>query len=144
MRQINFRGKLSHSKEWIEGNLIIANNEKPYIIPSEIFEPDGHHLRIDSDNPFWVISETVGQSINRNDINDKEAFTDDIIQRLHEDALGRKHLICGVIFYDDSKLEYRIKNIRSETYISDCDSMWIGHYFKIIGSIHDTPELLTK
>lgn len=61
MRKIIFRGKLSHSKEWIEGNLIIANNGQPYIIPSEIFEPDGHHLRIDSDNPFLVIPETVGQ-----------------------------------------------------------------------------------
>jgi len=62
MRQIIFRGKLSHSEtQWIEGNLIIAKNGQPYIIPFEVFEPDGHHLLIDSDNPFWVKPETVGQ-----------------------------------------------------------------------------------
>lgn len=56
-----FKGKLLHSNEWIEGNLIIARNGQPYIIPFEIFEPDGHHLIIDSDSAFWVDSKTICQ-----------------------------------------------------------------------------------
>jgi hypothetical protein len=57
-----FKGKLSHSKEWIEGNLIIDKNGNSYIIPSEVFEPDGHHLIINSDSPFRVDKETVIQN----------------------------------------------------------------------------------
>ena len=66
-REIVFKGKLSHSKEWIEGNLIIAQNGKHYIIPFDVFEPDGHHIIIDSDNPFLVDKDTVSQFINKTD-----------------------------------------------------------------------------
>jgi hypothetical protein len=76
-REILFKGKLSHSKEWVEGNLIIAQNGKPYIIPFEVFEPDGHHLIIDSDNPFWVDEDTVSQFINQTDKTGKKIFEGD-------------------------------------------------------------------
>ena len=76
-REILFKGKLCHSKEWIEGNLIIAQNGKPYIIPFAVFEPDGHHLIIDSDNPFWVDDDTVSQFINQTDKNGKKIFEGD-------------------------------------------------------------------
>jgi uncharacterized phage protein (TIGR01671 family) len=76
-REILFKGKLSHSKEWIEGNLIIAQNGKPYIIPFDVFEPDGHHLIIDSDNPFWVDENTISQFINQTDKNGKKIFEGD-------------------------------------------------------------------
>ena len=77
-REILFKGKLSHSKEWIEGNLIIAQNGKPYIIPFDVFEPDGNHLIIDSDNPFWVDEDTVSQFINQKDKTGKKIFEGDI------------------------------------------------------------------
>ena len=38
MRTIKFRGKLCHSNQWVYGNLIIANNGEPYIIPQEVFD----------------------------------------------------------------------------------------------------------
>ena len=76
-REILFKGKLCHSKEWIEGNLIITQNGKPYIIPFDVFEPDGHHLIIDSDNPFWVDENTVSQFINQTDKKGKKIFEGD-------------------------------------------------------------------
>ena len=61
MIQPLFRGLLSHSKQPIEGNLIIDNTGKAFIIPVEYCERDGHHLRIDSDLPFTVDEETIEQ-----------------------------------------------------------------------------------
>jgi len=76
-REILFKGKLSYSKQWIEGNLIIAQNGDPYIIPFNIFEPDGHHLIINSDSAFWVDKNTVSQFINQKDKNGKKIFEGD-------------------------------------------------------------------
>ncbi len=153
MRKITFRGKLSHSNKWVEGNLIIANNGQPYIIPSEIFEPDGHHLRIDSDNPFLVLPDTVSQSIGRTDKNGSEIYEDHKL----------KNLLCengcyDAIYYtprwDDENLCYmfdcygyleeRIDYFSTEIVVVDSfrvDDIDFST-LEIIGSIHDNPELL--
>ena len=60
-RENLYRGKLEHSGKWVEGNLIIANNGQSYIYPSDIIEPDGYNLHINSDDSWRVIPETVGQ-----------------------------------------------------------------------------------
>ena len=94
MRQIIFRGKLSHSKtQWVEGNLIIARDGQPYIIPTEIFEPDGHHLIIDSDNPFWVDSDTVGQFTHVFDNNGSKIFEGHKIRTKHGTVYNVKDMI---------------------------------------------------
>ena len=138
MREIKFRGKLSHSKQWIYGNLIIANNGSPYIIPQDVFEPDGHHLTIDSDNPYWVDYETVGQFTGLKDKNGIEIYEGDIL-------LLRDYPISHHRIYYDSDLccfsDYRIED-------GDCNTNYYGFDFvkdcEVIDNIHDNPELLTK
>lgn len=76
-REILFKGKLSHSKTWIDGNLIIAKNGSTYIIPSDVFEPDGHHLIIDSDSPFWVDDDSMCQYVNHKTKEGKKIFEGD-------------------------------------------------------------------
>ena len=120
MREIKFRGKLSHSGEWVIGNLIIAKNGNPYIIPSAIFEIDGHHLIIDSDSPFWVIPETVGQFTGLTDKNEKEIFEGDIVR-------GGIYLAYEVK-WDNEECGWNIgQSVKS---------------FEICGNIHDNPELI--
>lgn len=128
MREIKFRGKLLHSKQWIEGNLIIANNGQPYIIPSDILEVDGHHLRIDSDNPFWVLPETVGQFTGSYDKNEKDCYYKDIVNKDGK---------IGIIEWDNIANSWCI-------YIPflDIHCQLLNGEYEVIGNIHDNPELI--
>lgn len=164
MRKIIFRGKLSHSKEWIEGNLIIANNGQPYIIPSNIFEPDGHHLIIDSDNPFWVDAETVSQftgllAKNRKKNLEPEIYEDDIFRHTKETDNGDIAAYLVVMWIEQLAAFYLIPIehydvIKGNDVSKEKEFSWLFEDAELrdfsidvglmkVGNIHDTPELLT-
>lgn len=139
MRQIIFRGKLSHSEtQWIEGNLIIAKNGQPYIIPFEVFEPDGHHLIIDSDNPFWVKPETVSQFTGMVDKNKKQIFENDICLReqFENDICSQEQFPNGFVRLDHGwTIDYNTHSHDMPQYYCD--------YLEIIGNRFDNAELLS-
>lgn len=132
-RKILFRGKLIHSNEWIEGNLIIARNGQPYIITSEVFEPDGHHLIIDSDKAFWVIPETVGQFTGLTDKNGKKIFEGEVF-KTHYDSNYSVEYYSKYSLYSICK---PIGNIASYPFL-DSDRG------EVIGNIYDNPELINQ
>jgi hypothetical protein len=140
MRDIKYKGKLSHSGEWVIGNLIIACNGNPYIIPFDVFVPDGHHLMIDSDKPFWVDSETVGQYTGRKDKNGKEIYEGDIIINMSDS--DEKAIAKSVIIFKDCSFcmreFYRTNWSGNETSINQYDFRLskIGIY-EVIGNIHE-------
>ncbi len=78
-REILFKGKLLHSGQWIEGNLIIAQNGLPYIIPFDVFDSYEFGLVIDLsyDCPSLVVKKSVSQYINQKDKNGKKIFEGD-------------------------------------------------------------------
>ena len=129
-REILFRGKLSHSGIWILGNLIIAENQSPYIIPSESIEPDGHHLIFD-DKPFWVDSETVGQFTGLLDKNGVKIFEGDIV-KLHYGSNYSVEYIQRLSLYSICR---PIGNVASYPFI-DFDRC------EVIGNIYDNTKLL--
>ena len=129
-REILFRGKLSHSGVWVEGNLIKDRNGNKYIIPFNVFEPDGHHLIIDSDEAWRVDSETVGQFTGMTDKKGKKLFEGYVY------SMGEKNILYVVIFDKSQFIGKQVGN-RSlaglEYWKSDIE---------IIGNIHDNPELI--
>ena len=131
---ILFRGKLSHLKQWVEGNLITARNGAKYIIPFDIFERDGHHLVIDSDEPYWVDPETVGQFTGLTDKNDKRIYDGDIV--INKNLHSKKWVV-----------EYRTDSEYVGFVLVEVGKSCISYFtsraeVEIMGNIHDNPELL--
>ena len=144
MRQIKFRGQLSHNKQIVFGSLIITSDGQSYIIPSEVIEPDGHHLRIDSDLPYWVAPETVGQFTGLLDKNGKEIWEGDIVETF-TNYHGKEGIRWSnsVIIWNEHVGSYQIsyKNIDGH-FVSDYFAL--NKYFvEIIGNIYENPELLS-
>ena len=129
-REILFRGKLSHSGVWVEGNLIKDRNGNKYIIPFNVFEPDGHHLIIDSDEAWRVDPETVGQFTGMTDKKGKKLFEGDVY------SMGEKNILYVVIF---DKSQFIGKQVRNRSLAGL--EYWKSD-IEIIGNIHDNPELL--
>lgn len=136
-RKISFRGKLSHSKQWVKGHLITDLTGQDYIIPTYVFEPDGHHLRIDSDNPFWVDLETVGQFTGLTDKDGKEIYEGDII----EDNNGIGVIIWFQTGWGVASYAYGYNGLKSYTAV---DSYYTNEAkeWSVIGNIIDNLELI--
>lgn len=124
MREIKFRGKASHSGEWLFGYLInICGNY--HILGKDDMREDGHHVAQDSDRPTWVDIETVGQYTGLTDKNGKEIYEGDII--LHKDMVKPYHVIYNVHQFTPND------GFRSLSY---------PKHWEVVGNIHDNPELL--
>jgi uncharacterized phage protein (TIGR01671 family) len=122
MREILFRGKRADNNEWVEGYYTIDDSIS-YIHIHFDFDR-GYHL-----DEIEVIPETVGQFTGLKDKNGKKIFECDILElHSHTDKYQIKwNNDYGYYFYDGL--------------VSDCT--WNTRKLsKIIGNIHDNPELL--
>ncbi|MCM1316394.1 MAG: YopX family protein [Alistipes senegalensis] len=128
IRKILFKGKRTDNGKWLEGSLLDFY-EKTYIV----------HLDDMTRTTFDVYPETVGQYTGLNDLHGTKIFEGDIIEFV--DGLDEKHK--GVVYW------------RSGSYNVDCSKFSnkeYGNYFrlftayaceaKVIGNIHDNPEML--
>lgn len=113
-REIKFRGKSIRSKKWLFGGIGDGDND---IIKSGLAIP--------------VDPETVGEFTGFKDIDGNEIFEGDIIQREEKPKQAYKiemidGVWCGVVGYDYQSLNWLL----------------LYHSMKVIGNIHDNPELL--
>ena len=141
MRTIKFRGKASHSGEWLFGYLInICGNY--HILGKDDMREDGHHVAQDSDRPTWVDIETIGQFTGLTDKNGKEIYEGDIIS-------SKKHpQIKHLIFYCEKQGKF-MAGLYGKTNIYDfgvCGvdfPAWMAEK-EVIGNIHDNPDMIEK
>lgn len=163
MREIKFRGKRIDNREWVYGNYhSLVSDSLNINLPTlngykKVETPQVNlHWILETTNPtnlgwsientfkaYEVIYETIGQFTGLTDRNGKEIFEGDVIETPLKN-------ICLVLWGDrthDFKNEYfqcygwLCQNIKNN-YIDFLDDTIIRG--KIIGNIHDNPELLNK
>ena len=150
-RQVEFRGKLSHSGEWCFGSLLKINSNCHIITESDMYE-DGHHICQESDYPTWVDPDTVGEFTGMRDKHGKKIFEGDVVRR-RDSAFG--YVDTGVVKYDCHLgafiLEYedygRTYQSTFKKGFSDNDGKCTieGTYsYEVIGNVHDNTDLLTE
>jgi uncharacterized phage protein (TIGR01671 family) len=138
MREIEFRGKLSHitaNGRWVFGNLVITSNGNTHIFQKVESEEDGHHVHF-NDAPSWVDLETVGQYTGLKDSNGVKIFEGDIV-RIIRYAPSENYNRGFIAFDDGAYFIIRGGTLDSE-YLYECEDEDI----EVIGNIHDSPELL--
>lgn len=127
-REIKFRGKNIETGEWVYGSLVQIDyhDSIDYVERTCIVLENGHEFDVDP--------KTVGQYTGLDDRHDDEIYTDDIF-RFDDD--NSPLYICK---YDEVMTAYRFYNLSDKSY-SLAIHLQIPHG-KIIGDIHDNPELL--
>lgn len=133
MREILFRAKRKDNGEWVEGYLVVADNliateNKLYIIESGA----KYYLFGEFDPVTEVIPETVGQYTGLLDKNGKKIFEGDLLRNEKNICFSRSH-IGKVVFEEGGFYGYCKVGVFSPEEFG---------YLKVIGNIHDNPELL--
>lgn len=142
MGEIKFRGYDADSKCWRYGSYFCYEKDK---------KENEHHLIIMNGFSDWnlprphyqseVVGETVGQYTGLRDINSKEVYEGDILQILVDTENGYEEIICTVV-WDNDCLSWMIENKDGSTDFLVEYSDNIANITKVIGNIHENPELL--
>lgn len=120
MREILFRGKRIDNGAWVNG----------FYLSSTDFASKGISvITVDKPRiPHYVSTDTIGQFTGLTDKNGKRIFEGDILD------------VEGVAYrcrWDDGNFEFGLVNKEESFSIA-----YAPHCIKIIGNIHDNPELL--
>lgn len=122
MRGILFRGKAIATNEWVTGNLLQTSLGETYIAPLSADIGDVHSWRVDP--------ETVGQYTGLNDVDNGSIYEGDVLEF---------ELIPGK--YSFGFVEWEENHALFLTRLSARNTTGIYTTGRIIGNIHDNPEL---
>lgn len=132
IRSIKFRG-MGVNGEWFYGNLAVLKKKlKGFNVPA------GHYISNSTGSPFayQVRPETVGQYTGLKDVNGKEIYQGDIVQRnIHREGVNPRYITKEVSFYRGA--------FGTKTNDDLVDNLDLAHMrsYEIIGNIHGHPHL---
>jgi uncharacterized phage protein (TIGR01671 family) len=130
MRDIEFRGKATHTGEWVYGDLCHNIPGNP-MIEVRAGVHDGEDILVDS--------ETVGQYTGLKDKNGQKIFEGDIIE-LNYGIFGK---VSGVVTWSEKYCAFMaVEKDGSPLDLSRVDEN--PGAVEILGNIHDNPELLAE
>lgn len=134
MKEIKVKGKCMASNEWVYGDLIHKRHDRDAVMIQ-----DNKGLGCDVD------AETLGQFTNLYDVNDKEIYEGDIVEKFSSIAYHRCQIdsgIRGVVIFEGGAFRF----VKTGTFILEDKPLLHQEYtaYKIIGNIHDKPELLNE
>lgn len=139
MREILFRGKRCDNKQWIEGFYVLIGEENPnaYIVKN-----NGQKIR--------VAHKSVSQYTGLTDENGKKIFEDDVVE--YESHGYIPSVERGRVTFKDGcyNIMHNLKYCGLYYHRIGMVSQWqdmgasgkITYTYKIIGNIHDNPELV--
>ena len=133
-REIKFRGKLEYNGKWIYGDLLQYENGDVAIFRDKLSSFGCECTEMSKRDR--VIPDTIGQYTGLTDKNGVKIFEGDVV------IIGEK-LKAKVIYYDGS---FRMQSEFSPTPIDTTDMGYMMREFsvRVIGNIHDNPELIKK
>ena len=128
-REITFRGKRKNG-QWVYGSLVVSENTAPAIY----YESGGGLVK--QLDWCYISLESIGQYTGLTDKNGVKIFDGDVV------IIGEK-LKAKVIYYDGA---FRMQSEFSPTPIDTTDMGYMMREFsvRVIGNIHDNPELIKK
>lgn len=142
MREILFRGKRKDNGEWVEGYYAMQSNhacfEEELKYTHFIFKDIFLDFNLGGLQEFEVIPETVGQYTGLTDKNGKKIFEGDILE--FSDRLV-------VVFWRNNLGSWDSEFLKFTNRENSRDSMLPPNWkykSKVIGNIHDSPELLKE
>ena len=134
-REILFRGR-DYMGKWHFGNLLYRKDKSPVPETSQEYEEFYIQEQDFLGEEVEVEPSTIGQYTGLKDCNGKEIYEGDIV------LIGEK-LKAKVIYYDGA---FRMQSEFSPTPIDTTDMGYMMREFsvRVIGNIHDNPELIKK
>lgn len=129
MREYLFRGKRSDNGEWIEGSLIVYDWDNRYV---SIYSTE-------EEIAFQVEPDTVGHWTGFRDNDGDRIYEDDILKMITRVKDGKKRI--HTVEWCDKCGMWVLPGVTDDKLETDFTCFW-GDDFKIIGNIHDNPELL--
>lgn len=147
MRKILFRAKRLDNGEWIHGYYAtkgVDDKTIKHFICEPTFDPNGScYCGMFYLMDYEVNPDTVGQFTGLHDKNGKEIYEGDIIESINDIGQIARHKIL----YEQAWGGWVtiVIGTKFNGYYFRCNQTWItNHDKKVIGNIHDNPELLKR